>query len=89
MRKLLFFHVTWCAPCRFCLKHIIEPLMLCYKNQIDIINVQNDFIKAEKMKVDKIPTFIILEQEEEIWRHVGNPDIELVRNLLKGGNIND
>ncbi len=89
MKKLLFFHATWCPPCRFCLKNVIEPLMTDYEEQIEVINAQMEPASAEMMSVYRLPTFILLDKEKEVWRHVGSIGIDEMKRLLDGDTIHD
>lgn len=69
--KLLFFHSSWCGPCK-ALVPIIEEL----KNNYEVIDIDVD--EAEdttlmKYKIRSIPVLVLEDNEgKEIWRHVGS-----------------
>lgn len=72
MRKLLFFHAPWCAPCRNVEKTIITPLEeRIGTDKIERINAQNEPFKADNYKVSKLPTVIVLDGENEFYRGEG------------------
>lgn len=89
MKKLLFFHATWCPPCRFCLKNVIEPLMADHEEQVEVIDAQKEPARAERMNVYSLPTFLLLDREKEVWRHVGSIRIDEIKRLLDGDIIHD
>ena len=76
MRRLLFFHASWCSPCRFYEKQFIEPLEAeVGKDAIIHIDVQSDPFTAEKYLVGK----------SVVERASGAIDINKMREWLKGG----
>lgn len=83
MKKISFFHATWCPPCRYMMKNVIDPLMKKYPNQIEIIDAQNEPYKADKMNVSKLPALIFFNGTEEIWRCVGLKSIERLEEFLR------
>ena len=86
MRRLLFFHASWCSPCRFYEKQFIEPLEdEVGKDAIIHIDVQSDPFTAEKYLVDKLPTVILLDGKSVVERASGAIDINKMREWLKGG----
>lgn len=69
--KLLFFHSSWCGPCK-ALTPIVEEL----KSTYDIWDIDVD--EAEdttlvKYKIRSIPVLILEDdQGKELWKHVGS-----------------
>lgn len=84
MKKLLFFHATWCPPCHFYDDVFISPL----EDEVGAecicrINAQNDPFTAEKYGVDKLPAVIILDGKQVIMRCTGAIDIDRTAELLR------
>ncbi|WP_044173469.1 thioredoxin family protein [Flectobacillus major] len=46
------------------------------------VNVKNNPEVAKTFKVVQIPTFLILKNGKECWRHSGGTSIELIKNNL-------
>ncbi len=83
MKKLLFFHASWCPPCKYAEKHIIHPLLDVYgKDKVIYINVENTSLLMDIYQVKKVPTVIVVHGEEEVYRQVGTQDYSTLRNLL-------
>ena len=82
MKKLRFFHAKWCPPCRNMNATVIMPLLEKYANKIEVIDVNKKTSVAEKYKVDKIPAFIILDNEREIWREHGKQEIDEIEKRI-------
>lgn len=80
--KLLFFHSSWCGPCK-ALTPIVEEL----KSTYDIWDIDVD--KAEdtilvKYKIRSIPVLILEDdQGKELWKHVGSISKIDLENKLK------
>lgn len=84
MKQLLFFHATWCPPCRRAEKEVIGPLeQEVGPEKIRRINAQEDPQTAEKYQVTKLPTAIVEDGGEILYRAVGNLDRDAIRRLLE------
>lgn len=72
MSKVLYFSAEWCNPCK-AMKPIIEKFEEDHSDvQIIRIDADNQIELVKKHSVQSIPTFILLnENEEEVNRHRG------------------
>ena len=90
MRKLLFFHASWCPPCRFYEKQFISPLEeLVGPEYIERVDAWITPQRAEKYLVDKLPTVVLLEGEKADLQRTGAVNIDKVAEWLKGGDAFD
>tara|TARA_R100001163_G_C4880765_1_gene78175 strand:+ start:28 stop:468 length:441 start_codon:yes stop_codon:yes gene_type:complete len=83
--KLIIFSADWCSPCRAAKKAMKENVSL--KRIIDSYEVIHyDFDTAIPMKrkynIKKVPTFIIVLEDEEIRRQVGFSSEEKLKSFL-------
>ena len=83
--KLIIFTATWCGPCKAAKKAMQQDVSL--KRIIDTYEVvQYDFDLAipmrRKYNVRKVPTFIIIAEDEELRRQVGFNSIDKLKNFL-------
>lgn len=87
MRKLLFFHASWCPPCRFYDREIILSLeKIIGTDRIIRVNVQETPSQAEKYGVDKLPMIVILDNEEVILQSTGRYTVNKLAEIMdKGG----
>ena len=84
MRTLLFFHASWCPPCRFYQKQFIEPLQkLVGKDRITAIDAQKDPFTADKYMVARLPSVVLLENDTVVNRITGAIDIEKTAKYLE------
>ena len=84
MKQLLFFHATWCPPCRRAEKEVITPLeQEIGPEKIRRINAQEDPQPAEKYQVTKLPTVIVEDDGEILYRAVGSLDRDTLKRLLE------
>lgn len=80
--KIIFFHSSWCGPCK-ALTPIVEEL----KSTYDIWDIDVD--EAEdttlvKYKIRSIPVLILEDdQGKELWKHVGSISKIDLENKLK------
>lgn len=90
MKKLLFFHASWCGPCKVYEREIINPLEnLVGTDRIERIDAWKEPHKAEKYHVERLPTVILLDGETVSMNRTGAIDIEKVAEWLKGESDND
>ena len=70
MRKLLFFHASWCGPCKVYRKEIIEPLKeIAPEGSIEEIDAWKEPSKAKKYSIDKLPSVVFLDGDKAtVWR---------------------
>lgn len=80
--KIIFFHSSWCGPCK-AVASIVEEL----KSTYDIWDIDVD--EAEdttlvKYKIRSIPVLILEDdQGKELWKHVGSISKVDLENKLK------
>lgn len=87
MKKLLFFHASWCPPCRFYEKQFITPLEdLAGPEYIERVDAWKFPQKAEKYMIDRLPAVVLLDGETIHMIRTGAIDVNEVSNWLKGGN---
>lgn len=84
MKQLLFFHATWCPPCRRAEKEVIGPLeQEIGPEKIRRINAQEAPQTAGKYQATKLPTVIVEDGGEILYRAVGNLDRDTLKRLLE------
>ena len=83
MKKILYFTADWCGPCKKT-RPIVEELNkdLSLTN-IKIVDVDSEMELAKKFEIKSVPTFIIIENNEEINRVVGAQTKQSLLGLMK------
>lgn len=90
MRKLIFFHASWCPPCRFYESQFISPLEeMVGAEHIERVDAWKEPHRTEKYHVDKLPTVVLLDGETVCMNRTGATDINKVAEWLKGAVDND
>lgn len=91
MRKLLFFHAYWCTPCKRYEREIIDPLeKIVGADRIERIDAWKEPWRAERYKIDKVPTIVLLDEETVYMKRTGGGiDIDRMAEWLKGAVDND
>ena len=83
--KLLIFSADWCGPCKAAKKAMKENVNLKRVIQsYEIIEYNFDVAipMRRKYNVNKVPTFIIVSEGEEIRRQVGFSGADKLKNFL-------
>ena len=85
MKKLLFFHASWCGPCKVYDQEIIAPLeQLVGSDRIERIDAWKEPFKAEKYHVERLPTVVLLDGETVYMNRTGTIDIDELAEWMKG-----
>lgn len=68
MRKFLYFSAPWCGPCK-----MFGPVMeeLSTTMNVEKINVDENQDLSTKYNIRGVPTVVLIENDEEVWRSVG------------------
>ncbi len=69
-RELLFFHASWCAPCKK-MKPIVQELADEGTMDINFIDVDEEAMKAEDYSIKSIPTLVLMSNQGEEKRGTG------------------
>lgn len=86
LRKLLFFHASWCSPCKKFEREVISPLeKIVGTGCVERIDAWKEPQRAEKYQVDKLPTVILLDGDTVYLKHTGAIEISEVAAWLKRG----
>ena len=88
--KLIIFSADWCGPCQAAKKAMKENVSL--KRIIDSYEViQYNFDVAipmrKKYNVDRVPTFIVVSDGEEIRRQVGFNNVDKLKKFFRLGGV--
>ncbi len=70
IKEILYFSASWCVPCRQ-MEPIIEQLEADTGISFRKIDIDSDHITPEKYKVRAVPSFVLVEDDQEISRAVG------------------
>lgn len=81
---LVDFYATWCGPCQ-AMMPVLEQLKNKMGNQVRILKIDVDKNQdiAEKFKVRGVPTFVLFQAGEILWRQSGGMDINTLQNKIK------
>lgn len=86
MRKLLFFYASWCGPCKVYDREIITPLEdLVGADRIERIDAWKEPHRAEKYRVERLPTVVLLDGDAVYTNRTGAINVEEVAGWLKVG----
>jgi thioredoxin 1 len=81
MLKLLKFGASYCAPCRS-----LTPILEELKDKVTIEDIdvdEVDPIVLTNYKIRNIPVLVLLQDNKEVWRHVGSISKVELENKIK------
>lgn len=72
---LVEFHATWCPHCRR-MKPVVEQVAELLEGRAPVyqLDLDENGDVADSIKVQSVPTFLIYRNGEEVWRHSGEID---------------
>ena len=84
---LVDFYAEWCSPCKT-MNPILKSIKKHFGNKLKIIkiNVDNNQQVANKFQVKGIPTFILFQNSEILWKKSGvineNSFVEIIKSYI-------
>lgn len=81
---LVEFFATWCIHCQH-MAPIVEQVkeLLAGKAQVVQLDIDKYQEAASEAQVDATPTFILFKDGQEIWRHAGEIEGEVLLNEVQ------
>ena len=81
---LVDFYATWCGPCQSMMP-ILDQVKNKLGNSIRILKIDVDKNQdiAARFKVRGVPTFVLFQNGEILWRQSGGMDISTIINKVK------
>ena len=84
---LVDFYAEWCSPCKT-MNPILKSIKKHFGDKLKIIkiNVDNNQQVANKLQVKGIPTFILFQNSEILWKKSGvineNSFVEIIKSYI-------
>jgi len=83
MKQILYFTASWCPSCQN-MTPIVEQLKKTHSIPVQKIDIDYDGTFVPKYNVKSVPTTIVLENGNEVKRHVGALTSDQLNNLING-----
>ena len=85
MNTILYFTADWCNPCKK-VKPIVEELNREQtEKRFYIIDVDMEMEMAQDFKIQSIPTFIVMNDNTEVYRVTGAQTKQQLEDLINYG----
>ncbi len=81
---LIDFHATWCGPCR-AMEPVLDDLKAELGDRVRIVKIDVDVNTdlAVEMKVMGVPTFMLYQNGQELWRQAGVLTREALKQVIE------
>jgi thioredoxin-like negative regulator of GroEL len=83
MKQVLYFSAKWCTACQ-ATTPLIEQLKSSKAAQVSTIDVDYDVSLVQQYNIRSVPTTVVLENGNEVKRHVGSMSGETLKQLING-----
>lgn len=70
--NIMYFSADWCAPCKATKPIVQEFIKDNPEPKVYIIDADQETDLVNKFQVRSIPTFILVDGEKELKRHIGS-----------------
>lgn len=82
MKKIVMFSASWCNPCKQA-KPVFEQISREMPDAyFQIVDIDEQRAMAEDYNITGVPTFLLIEDGEEVKRIVGAANVTRVKELL-------
>lgn len=82
MKKIVMFTSSWCNPCKQA-KPVFQQIKDANPQmQFEIIDIDEHRDMANDFNITGVPTFMLIENDEEVKRIVGAANVTKVKELL-------
>jgi len=80
MKKIVMFTASWCNPCKQA-KPVFQQ-MSADGVSFEIVDIDEQHEMAQDFNITGVPTFMLIEDNEEVKRLVGAQNVVRVKELL-------
>lgn len=82
---LVEFFATWCPHCQ-AMMPVVEQVMELLDGRAAVVqlDIDKNDAEADEASVRSVPTFIVYKNGEEMWRHTGEVDGEVLLSKVEG-----
>lgn len=82
MKKIVMFSASWCNPCKQA-KPVFNKIKESSNNvEFEIVDIDENRDMANDFGVTSVPTFMLIENDEEVSRFVGAQNVVRIREML-------
>ena len=82
MKKVVMFSASWCNPCKQA-KPVFEKISQETPDAyFQIVDIDENRAMAEDFNITGVPTFMLIEDNEEVKRLVGAANVTRIKELL-------
>ena len=84
MKKVIMFSSSWCSPCKQA-----KPIFNQLKESIhdvtfEVVDIDENRAMAQDFNVTSVPTFMVIENNEEVSRLVGAQNVLKIKEIIRG-----
>jgi thioredoxin 1 len=85
MKKIVMFSASWCNPCKQA-KPVFQQLAESARDmEFEILDIDESHQIAQDFNITGVPTFMLIEDNEEVQRLVGAQNVVRVKEFLTRG----
>jgi thioredoxin 1 len=82
MKKVVMFSASWCNPCKQA-KPVFQQLKESRSDvQFEIVDIDENRDMANDYNITGVPTFLLIEDNEEVKRLVGAANVTKIKEVL-------
>lgn len=85
MKKIVMFSASWCGPCKQAKPVFMQIAESANDIPFEVVDIDENYEMTKDFNINGVPTFMLIQDNEEVSRLVGAQNVVRVKEFLAKG----